>query len=222
MKNFFILIGFTYIGVSHLFCQTYWRDKSFKKTIFSEDRFKFIKPNSFLNRFLFCYKKELGMVNVCFYIQVFTYVVLLLSLFWFLTVYCNKWYLNDTFLRWHSIIVSIVVICLVSILLIADAIHFHLLRKYEKEKPVKANYRKINKKISRGVALNETLSKYCYIKEKGVFYIDSKDIERIRKFELVKYKNVCDRIQPNENGEMFLTIYDTLDDSIIFQAPIKM
>ena len=77
-------------------------------------------------------------------------------------------------------------------------------------------------KIDNGVHLTKALEKYCYTKEKGVLYLQYKDLERIKTEELNKYKGFDYRIEQNEKEKQVFTVFDKKSGDVVFQAPLKM
>ena len=78
------------------------------------------------------------------------------------------------------------------------------------------------KTLSVNNCLNKELLKYCYTKEKGVLYLQYKDLDRIKSKELNKYKKFDYRIEQNEKAKQIFEVFDKKNGEIIFPAPIKM
>ncbi len=110
-----------------------------------------------------------------------------------------------------------------------------LRRKYEKANPIQARKHHIqssqtskdyciavNRKLEkRALDLEKALRKYCYTKEKGIFYILEKDLDRIRTVELKKYKYACEKTEYDEKGQQYFVIFDEYHKREIFRASIK-
>ena len=77
-------------------------------------------------------------------------------------------------------------------------------------------------KFNDSLNLRKELEKYCYTKEKGVLYLQYKDLDRIKSKELNKYKKFDYRIEQNEKAKQIFEVFDKKNGEIIFQAPIKM
>lgn len=211
-----------------LYMGIYNRDKEFN---YLGSPFRLKKIPKRLKKIYFCHNRELGMVNVYFYQETVVHFLNLLTPITFLIAYLYNWYLNSDFLRIYFIILMTTVLGLFilpgvfieSINYIMTLKHFKTIpRKITSSMKVSPTDHKYLKTLSVNNCLNKELLKYCYTKEKGILFIQNKDLERIRKKELIKYKHTCEKTEYNEKGQPVFTVYDRVSNRIIFQAPIKM
>ncbi len=136
-------------------------------------------------------------------------------------------------------VANILLCCLFTLIIILSVIRKALVFAVQRYSGVKlfgksfANAKNTVRKISKQdfkvyypeldqyVALKKKLTKYCYTKEKGIFYLQYKDLERIKNKELKKYKKFDHKIEPDEKGKPVFKVLDKRNGDIIFQAPLK-
>lgn len=210
-----------------LYMGIYNRDKEFN---YLGSPFKLKKIPKRLKKIYFCHNCELGMVNVYFYQETVVHFLNLLTPITFLIVYLYDWYLNPNFLKIYLILMATVWGLFILFAIPIESINHIMTSKYMKTvssktiSSIKAKRtdHKYLKMLSVNNSLNKELLKYCYTKEKGILFIQNKDLERIRKTELIKYKHACEKTEYDEKGQPVFTVYDRVSNRIIFQAPIKM
>lgn len=82
------------------------------------------------------------------------------------------------------------------------------------------NVKKWSRERIKVLELKNKLKKYCYIRKKGVSYLQYKDLERIKTIELIKYKEFDTKIELNEKGKQTFKVFDKRNGDVIFQAPL--
>lgn len=226
----FLIIAYTYLLLCQVYGGLYYRDKEFN---YIGSPFKLKKPKTFIKRFLICYNRNLGMVNVYFYLEMIAHTMVLVSPLWFLMIYLNNWHLNRMFISGYAVI-WLISICFIFIIptIIVEMINHHATKEYIKNHPEQENKRKKKsvkwtwkdeqslKDLDWIVSLSQDLKKHCHFK-KGVLYLSLKDIERIKTYELVKYKKAYHKLVYDKKGKPIFTVYDKRNNDVLFQAPIK-
>jgi hypothetical protein len=83
------------------------------------------------------------------------------------------------------------------------------------------NAKKILKEHEWQISLKNQMKKYLYHKEKGVYYLNPVDLNRIEETIFNEYPNAsCESIW-NEKGEKIFSVYAKDDHRLLFQAPVK-
>ena len=124
--------------------------------------------------------------------------------------------------------VLIIILSIIRTVLVFTAQHYSGIKPFRDFAKIRNAFCKISKQdfmvyrhyeFNNSVNLRKELVKYCYTKEKGVSYLQYKDLDRIKRKELNKYKKFDCRIEQDEK-EIFI-VFDKKSGDIIFQAPIK-
>ncbi len=250
MKYYLALCLLTAIAIWNMYEHTYHSDKEYRGYWFPGTPLKCIKPKSFIRHFLICKDRHQGMINIAFYQQMLTHFIVVIALIWLWVVFENQWYLNGKIAMGQMYaLAGITLFFYIIPSKTAVSINFRAQKKYMQENPkweakrygsISSSKRKIfNPKVGQTnddcrkpkrsykdvriqAALTNKLKKYCYHKEKGIYYILFKDIERIKTKELAKYRKIDQKIEVDKNGKQIFKVFDKKNEEIIFQAPIKM
>lgn len=196
--------------------------------------FSNIRPKLFVKYILYYKDKQRGMVNICFWAEIYVILIFILSNIGLFLIHQFNLFSTDLWFWVYGCIVALIVGFASAACSWAGFINnVYLQKKYEERYPKRANRhrirfikrntdnRKTNKEWVQMAILEEVLKKYCNLRENQTSYVSIDDLERIRAVELPKYKNAREKIELDEKGQKFLIVYDKKDDYIIFNAPIK-
>lgn len=142
--NMWKIVLITYLILFLIYSRIYHVDYGIR---FPYTPFKLKEPKSIFSKKLFiCRDRRRGMVNITFYAEMIAHVLLVILSVFLLFVYFNGWHNIESFVYIYKWCLLILALLFTIPLIIAEAIHDHMIKKNKLKKEKSGNNNKEEKK----------------------------------------------------------------------------